>query len=67
MKVAGRELTRDDVLVVERGHEIPAFEAGADGVELVELIRTAKGVATVVDAKYRNEDLRSAIPDISFA
>ena len=66
MRVAGRELALDDVLVVEGGHEIPAFEAGPEGVALLELVRTAKGVTTTVAAEDRHDDLRGAVPDIRF-
>ncbi|MFJ3779027.1 cupin domain-containing protein [Streptomyces sp. NPDC090075] len=49
MKVGDREVTRDDILLIEAGVEVPAFVPGPDGVQLLEYVRTAAGVPMVVD------------------
>lgn len=43
-RVGAHELTKDDVLVVERGVKVPRLVAGADGVELLEIARSVAGV-----------------------
>ena len=44
IKVAGRTLVRDDVLVVERDGEVPDVTAGAGGAQLLEHFRTARAL-----------------------
>jgi hypothetical protein len=42
--VAGRTLVRDDVLLVERGSDVPTVVAGPDGAHLLENFRTARAL-----------------------
>jgi hypothetical protein len=70
MRVGDREITRDDVLMIESGVHVPEFEAGADGVQLLEFVRTIDGLALVVDDR-RREDLGTgrcldAVPYLEF-
>lgn len=44
MDVAGRTLVRDDVLLAEREAPVPEAVAGPDGVQLLELFRTARAL-----------------------
>ncbi|MDG2005507.1 MAG: hypothetical protein P8J20_19460 [Novosphingobium sp.] len=46
IEVLGRTLVRDDVLIVERGAEYPALKGGAEGAQLIEFARTARGIET---------------------
>jgi hypothetical protein len=41
-EIAGKTLVRDDVVIAERGAQIPALTAGKDGVELLESFRTTR-------------------------
>jgi hypothetical protein len=47
MQMGDRQLGKDDVLIIEPGVEVPAFEAGEHGVELLEVSRTASGVERI--------------------
>jgi hypothetical protein len=44
VKVAGRTLVRDDVLVVERDGSVPEVAAGPEGAQLLEHFRTARAL-----------------------
>jgi hypothetical protein len=44
VEVAGRTLVRDDVLLVERGSDVPTVVAGPDGAHLLENFRTARAL-----------------------
>lgn len=44
-EAGGRELVRDDVLIAAPGGELPEIKAGSEGVQLVEMARTARGMA----------------------
>lgn len=44
-EAAGRTLVRDDVLLAEPGGALPAIVAGAEGVQLLEMARTSRGMA----------------------
>jgi hypothetical protein len=41
---AGRRLVRDDVVIAERGAQVPALVAGSDGVEILENFRTTRAL-----------------------
>ena len=43
VEVLGRELVRDDVLIVQRGAEYPELKGGAQGGQMIEFARTARG------------------------
>jgi hypothetical protein len=43
-EVAGRTLVRDDVLLAERGAQVPELVAGKDGVEILEHFRTTRAL-----------------------
>ena len=40
----GRELTANDVVIVKAESERPAYEAGKSGADLIEMVRTPKGL-----------------------
>lgn len=44
IEVAGKMLTRDDVLIAERGAATPAITGGEDGAQLIEYFRTARAL-----------------------
>jgi hypothetical protein len=44
LQVEGRTLVRDDMLMMQPGGRVGTIEAGADGVQLLELSRTARGM-----------------------
>lgn len=43
-EAGGRKLVRDDVLLAEPGGELPAIAAGGEGVQLLEMARTSRGM-----------------------
>jgi hypothetical protein len=44
LTAAGRTLVKEDYLRIAPGVETPAIVAGTEGVQLLELVRTAKGI-----------------------
>ncbi|HZS13254.1 MAG TPA: hypothetical protein VFC09_01520 [Candidatus Dormibacteraeota bacterium] len=56
MRIGDVELTKDDLLIVEPGAEVPAAVTGAYGVHMTEFARTAAAVPTV----FRGGDRESA-------
>jgi hypothetical protein len=47
LRLNERELTRNDVLIVEPGGDVAAIEAGRNGAQLLELARTARGIESI--------------------
>ncbi|HZS15656.1 MAG TPA: hypothetical protein VFC09_13750 [Candidatus Dormibacteraeota bacterium] len=68
LRAGDADLTKDDLLIIEPGADVPAFETGPQGVHIMEFAKTAAGVATVVhrrdldDPAYR--DGLAAITDV---
>ncbi|HZS14436.1 MAG TPA: hypothetical protein VFC09_07550 [Candidatus Dormibacteraeota bacterium] len=54
LRAGDEELTKDDLLVIEPGAEVPAFQAGPQGAHLMEFAKTAAGVATVIRSADRD-------------
>jgi hypothetical protein len=63
MTVGDRVLTSDDIVIAQRGAILPGFDPGPEGVQFVELIRSAAGAALVVDAAHRDEAAFSHFPE----
>jgi len=45
LQTAGRTLRRDDLLLIRPQSGVGDIEAGADGAQLLELARTARGIS----------------------
>jgi len=43
LQIAGRTLVRDDYLLIRPNSRVDAIDAGAEGAQLLELSRTARG------------------------
>jgi quercetin dioxygenase-like cupin family protein len=55
MKVGDREITNDDVVIIEPDAEVGAFEPGPRGIHLLEVARTAAAVPTIYRDEYRTD------------
>ena len=70
MRVGGEELTRDHLLIIEPGAEVPEFEVGSEGVHLLECAKTAAGATSIFAAADRDNpvyrDGFAAITDAAF-
>jgi hypothetical protein len=70
MRVGDRELTPDDMLVIEPRREVAAFVPGAEGVHLLEVARTAAAVSIVCGDEYEHDpqyrDVLANTYDVTF-
>jgi hypothetical protein len=70
MRVGDEELTRDHVLIIEPGAEVPEFEVGSEGVHLLECAKTTAGTTTIFAAADRDNpayrDGLAVITDAAF-
>jgi quercetin dioxygenase-like cupin family protein len=70
MNIGDREITSDDVVIIEPNAEVGAFEPGPRGIHVLEVARTAAAVPTIYRDEYRTNaryrDTLAAASDTTF-
>jgi quercetin dioxygenase-like cupin family protein len=55
LEIGGPEITKNDVVVIEPGNQVPSLKVGSDGAHLLEVARTAAAVPRIFLDKYRTD------------